>query len=124
SATILFVTPPERTEEVFHKVINLLADIYSLKVTPDIINALKEEIWGSYLAEIEDPTNYGIDLLTKYLKFRHPLPLKDYQQKIQVSPNEVQDAKDSLFEKLNLTIYTTGAVPQEWKPQFPEKSPW
>ncbi|MFX0150136.1 MAG: M16 family metallopeptidase [Candidatus Hodarchaeota archaeon] len=124
SATILFVTPPERTEEVFQTVINLLIDIYSLKITPDIIHALKEEIWGSYLAEIEDPTHYGIDLLSKYLKFRHPLPLKDYQQKIQVSHDEVQQAKDNLLEKLNLTVYATGAVPQEWEPQFPKKSPW
>jgi predicted Zn-dependent peptidase len=124
SATILFVTPPERTEEVFQRVINQLTYIYSLKITPDIISALKEEIWGSYLAEIEDPAHYGIDLLSKYIKFRHPLPFKDYQQKIQVSHDEVQDAKDSLFEKLNLTVYATGAVPQDWKPQFPDKSPW
>ncbi|MFX0185223.1 MAG: M16 family metallopeptidase [Candidatus Hodarchaeota archaeon] len=124
SATILFVTPPERTEEVFQKVINLLIHIYSVKITPNIVNALKEEIWGSYLSEIEDPTNYGIDLLTKYLKFRKPLPIKDFQQKIQVSHDEVQDAKDSFLEKLNLTVYATGAVPQDWEPQFPKESPW
>jgi len=124
SASILFVTPPERIEEVFQKVISLLIHNYSLKITPDIVNALKEEIWGSYLSEIEDPTNYGIDLLSKYLKFRHPLPFKDFQQKIQVSHDEVQNAKDKLLEELNLTVYATGAVPPKWEPQFPETSPW
>ncbi len=124
AASIVFVTTPNKTDEVFKKIINLLIDLKYLEITDDIVNSLFEEIWGSYLVEIEDPTNYGIDLLSKYLKFREPLLIDDFYNRIQVSSAEVQQAKENLLETLNLTVFSSGTVPSDWKPDFPQNSPW
>jgi predicted Zn-dependent peptidase len=124
AASIVYVTTPNKTDEVFKKIMSLLIELNDLKITDSIVNSLFEEIWGSYLVEIEDPTNYGIDLLSKYLKFRQPLLLDDFYEKIQVSSTEVQQAKEKLFETLNLTVFSSGTVPSEWVPDFPKNSPW
>jgi len=125
ASTIFFATPPKKTEEVFNRIIELLIEIYELKITPQITNVLKEELWGSHISEIEDPTHYGIDLLQKYVKFRQWFPTKKFKDNIfQVSPNDIQVAKDRFLEKLNVTVYATGAIPENWDPQFPKKGPW
>ncbi len=122
---ILFVTPPDKTEEVFQKVIDLMVTVRDLKISPQIATALKEEVWGSYLSEIEDPSNYGIDLLQKYIKFHQPLSANEFQKNIfQISPEDIQNAKDNLLENFNITVYATGTVPQNWEPHFPKHGPW
>jgi predicted Zn-dependent peptidase len=70
TGNILFLSPPAKTEEVFSKIVELLVEFRDLKISEDINTALKDEIWGGYLGEIEDPSNYGIDLTQKYIKFR------------------------------------------------------
>lgn len=125
ASTIFFVTPPNKTEEVFNRILELLIDVHDLKITSQIASDLKEELWGSYLSEIEDPTNYGIDLLQKFVKFREWIPTKNFQEKIfQISPSDIQEAKDRLFEHLNMTVYATGTIPEKWNPQFPKNGPW
>ncbi|MFX1285648.1 MAG: M16 family metallopeptidase [Promethearchaeota archaeon] len=124
-SSILFVTPPKKTEEVFQKVIDLMITIRDLKISPQITNTLKEEVWGSYISEIEDPSNYGIDLLQKYVKFHQPLSVKEFQKEIfQINPEDIQNAKDNLLENFNITVYATGTVPPNWEPQFPKHGPW
>ncbi|MFX1518277.1 MAG: insulinase family protein, partial [Promethearchaeota archaeon] len=125
ASTIFFVNPPNKTKEVFKRIIELLIDIHELKITPEITNALKEELWGSHISEIEDPASYGIDLLQKYVKFREWFTTKKFQEAIfQISPNDIQEAKDRFFENLDMTIYATGTIPEDWNPQFPENAPW
>ncbi len=124
-SSIFFVTPPNKLDEVFHKVINLLVKVRELEITNQITTALKEEIWGSYISEIEDPTSYGIDLLQKYVKFRYPLSAKEFQENIfQISSEDIQNTKNKFLDNLNITIYATGAVPNNWEPQFPKHGPW
>ena len=82
ASTVFFVTPPNKTGEVFNRILELFMDIHDLKITSQIVTDLKEEIWGSYISEIEDPSNYGIDLLQKYVKFRQWITTKDFQEKI------------------------------------------
>lgn len=124
-SSIFFVTPPNRAKEVFQKVINLLLKVRDLEITPQIATLLKEEVLGSYLSEIEDPSAYGIDLLQKYIKFRQPLSVKDFQDRIfQINPEDIQNAKNELLEQMNLTIYATGTVPPDWEPEFPKHGPW
>lgn len=124
-SSILFVTPPNKAEEVFQKVINLLLKVRDLEITPQIANLLKEEVWGSYLSEIEDPSNFGIDLLQKYIKFRQPLSVKDFEKRIfHINPEDIQNTKEKLLENMNLTIYATGTVTPDWEPEFPKHGPW
>lgn len=124
-SNIFFVTPPNKINTVFQKVMDLLVNVRDLEITPQIATALKEEIWGSYLSEIEDPTTYGIDLLQKYVKFRRSLSAMDFQKNIlQITPKEIQDTKNRFLENLNITIYATGTIPHDWEPQFPKHSPW
>ncbi len=125
ASTIFFVAPPNKTDEVFTRILELLIDIHDLKITSQIVTDLKEEIWGSHISEIEDPTNYGIDLLQKYVKFHQWFSTTDFQEKIfQISPNDIQKAKDQIFKHLNMTVYATGTIPEKWNPKFPENGPW
>ncbi len=123
--SILFVTPPNNTEEVFQKVIDLMINVRELEISPQIATELKEEVWGLYLSEIEDPSNYGIDLLQKFIKFHQPLSVEEFQKKIfQINPEDIQNAKDNLLENFNITVYATGTIPPNWEPQFPKHGPW
>ncbi|MFX0085732.1 MAG: M16 family metallopeptidase [Candidatus Hodarchaeota archaeon] len=123
--TILYLSPPTKTDGVFNRIIELLIQVRDLKISLELTTALKEEIWGSYLSEIEDPSNYGIDLAQKYIKFREPLPARNFHDKIyEITPEEIQSIKDEIFEEMNMTVYATGTVPQDWKPSFPDKGPW
>jgi len=125
AANILFFSPPLKTDEVFNTVIDLLIKFKDMVITSDEIQALKEEIWGSFLADIEDPTNYGIDLTQKHIKFRKLLPAKDFNDKIfRITPEEIHSAKDQIFEEMNMTVYATGTIPKDWEPKFPDKGPW
>ncbi|MHA2226132.1 MAG: M16 family metallopeptidase [Candidatus Hodarchaeales archaeon] len=125
ASNISFVTQPNKTKEVFDKIIDLLIHISEMTITPEITIALKEEILGSYFSEIEDPANYGIDLLQKYVKFREWVSMEEFQNKIiNVTPERIQEAKDRSLEHLDLTVYATGTIPENWKPQFPKHSPW
>ncbi|UCG02399.1 MAG: insulinase family protein [Candidatus Heimdallarchaeota archaeon] len=122
---IFFISPPKETKNVFHKVMDLLVHVHDLEITPQTVNDLKEETLGSYTSEIEDPTNYGIDLLQKYIKFRHPLSVADFLENIsKVSVEDIQTVKNKCFENLNLTMYATGSIPSDWDPQFPKNGPW
>jgi predicted Zn-dependent peptidase len=125
ASTILFLSPPMKTVEVFNKIVDLLIRFRDLKISLEVIKALKEEVWGGYISEIEDPSNYGIDLTQKYIKFRKPIPAKNFHDKIfEITPEDIQCSKDEIYEEMNMTIYATGAVPQNWKPLFPDKGPW
>ncbi|MHA2243959.1 MAG: M16 family metallopeptidase [Candidatus Hodarchaeales archaeon] len=125
ASNIFFVTPPNKTEEVFNRIIELLIDIRELEITNQITTALKEEFFGLFISEIEDPTSYGIDLLQKYVKFRRPLFTKEFQENIfQISSEDIQNTKNKFLENLNITINATGAVPHNWEPQFPKHGPW
>jgi predicted Zn-dependent peptidase len=123
-SNIVFVTLPQKANEVFQKIMNLLIQLYELTITDDIVHLLKDELWGSYLVETEDPANYGIDLLQKFIKLRQPLSSRDFHERIQVTPEEVQEAKYNYLDRLNMTVYTTGNIPKDWKPVFPDESPW
>lgn len=125
SGNILFLSPPAKTEEVFNKIMELLIEFRDLKIKEENITALKDEIWGGYLSEIEDPASYGIDLTQKFIKFRKPFPAKNFYDKIfNLHHEEVQSTKDCIFEELNLTVYATGTIPQNWEPSFPDNGPW
>lgn len=124
-SSIFFVSPPNETENVFQKVMDLLIHVHDLELTSQTVIALKEETLGSYVSEIEDPANYGIDLLQKYIKFRHPLSAMEFSEKIsEVSLEDIQSVKNKCFENLNMTIYATGSIPSNWEPQFPKTGPW
>jgi predicted Zn-dependent peptidase len=122
---IFYVSPPNKTENVFQKVMEQLIHVHDLDITSQTVNALKEETLGSYITEIEDPANYGIDLLQKSVKFRHPLSVTEFSEKIsEISTEDIQSVKDKCFENLNMTIYATGDIPGSWDPQFPKNGPW
>ena len=124
-SSIFYISPPNETENVFNKVMDLLLYVRNLEITSKTINALKEETIGAYISEIEDPTNYGIDLLQKYIKFRHPLSATEFLENIiNLSTEDIQRVKDNCFENLNMTIYATGSIPSSWEPQFPKNGPW
>jgi predicted Zn-dependent peptidase len=124
-SSIFYITPPQKTEMVFQKVMDLLVQVYNLEITSQTVDALKEETSGSYISEIEDPTNYGIDLLQKYIKFRHPLSATEFLENVEIiSTEDMQSVKDRCFENLNMTIYATGSIPSSWYPQFPVNGPW
>ncbi len=125
SGNILFLSPLAKTEEVFSRIMELLVEFRDLTISEENVTALKDEIWGGYLGEIEDPSNYGIDLTQKYIKFRERLSAKDFHDKIfDITPEEVQNTKDFILEELNLTVYATGTIPQNWEPSFPDNGPW
>ncbi|MHA1225815.1 MAG: M16 family metallopeptidase [Candidatus Hodarchaeales archaeon] len=124
SSSILFVAQPEKAKNVFDKIMETLTHLYELKFTDDMVSDLKEETWGSYYSEIEDPSNYGLDLTQKHIKFRKPFFPNDFKKYIDISKSELQETKDSIFESLNLTVYSTGSVPPDWEPDFPSSSPW
>ncbi|MFX0016528.1 MAG: M16 family metallopeptidase [Promethearchaeota archaeon] len=122
-SSIFFITPPNEIENVFQKVIDLLAHLHDLEITSEITSVLKEETWGAYLSEIEDPTNYGIDLSQKFVKFRHPLFLREFQEEImKITPEDIQDAKKNLLEDLKMTVYASGTIQDDWEPHFPDHS--
>ncbi|MFX1506334.1 MAG: M16 family metallopeptidase [Promethearchaeota archaeon] len=124
-SSIFYISPPQKTEMVFQKVMNLLVKVHNQEITSQIVNALKDETLGSYISEIEDPTNYGIDLLQKYIKFRHPLSVTEFLGNIEkISTEDIQSAKNKCFENLNMTVYATGSIPINWDPQFPDHGPW
>ena len=126
ASSIVFISPPEKLDEVYHKILKLLIDLYSLEFTDEIISDLKQEVSGSYLSEIEDPTNFGIDLAQKFIKFRRPLLPSDYEKGLDVPLEIVQKTKDEIFgDKITFTVYATGKLPSpDWIPEFPENSPW
>lgn len=125
ASSILFISPPEKLNKVYHEILRLLIDLYSFEFTDTIITDLKQEIWGSYLAEIEDPANYGIDLAQKFIKFRYPLLPSDYEKNLDIPLEIVQKTKDEIFgDKISLTVYGTGKLPSDWTPDFPQNSPW
>lgn len=125
ASSIFFVSPPNKTKGVFQKVMELLLEIKDLEINPQIVSELKEEVWGTYITEIENPTNYGVDLIQKHIKFRHQLLMKEFKDRIyQITANDIQEAKDRLLENLYLTVYATGTIPQDWSPNFPKNGPW
>ncbi len=125
SSNISFVSPPSNTKVIFDNILEILKHIYEMKITPELLERLQDEVWGSYLGEIEDPANYGIDLTQKYFKLRKPFSAnKFFAHLSQVTPDEVQTIKDKSLEKLNLTVYATGNIPAKWKPDFPDSYPW
>ncbi|MFW9904154.1 MAG: M16 family metallopeptidase [Candidatus Thorarchaeota archaeon] len=124
-SSIFYISPPQQTENVFQKIMDLLVQVHNLEITSQTVDALKEETIGSYISEIEDPTNYGIDLLQKYIKFRHPLSATEFLVNLErISTDDIQNVKDRCFENLNVTIYATGSIPNSWDPQFPDNGPW
>ncbi|MHA1973647.1 MAG: M16 family metallopeptidase [Candidatus Hodarchaeales archaeon] len=123
-SSILFASRPEKTDIVFKKIIEAFAQLYELRFSDNNIFDLKEETWGSYYSEIEDPSNYGLDLTQKYIKFRKPIFPEDFKKYLDISKLELQETKDRLLESLNLTVYSTGSVPSDWKPEFPNNTPW
>jgi len=125
ASSILFISPPEKLNEVYYEILKILIDLYSLEFTDMIIADLKQEILGAYLSEIEDPANYGIDLAQKFIKFHRPLLPSDYEKSLDISLEIVQKTKDKIFgDKMSLTVYGTGKLPSEWIPDFPQNSPW
>ncbi|UCE12652.1 MAG: insulinase family protein [Candidatus Heimdallarchaeota archaeon] len=125
ASSIFFVSPPNKTKGVFQKIIELLLEVKDLEINPQIVSELKEEVWGTYITEIENPTNYGVDLIQKFIKFRHQLLTEEFKERIdQITANDMQEAKDRLLENFYITVYATGTIPQDWTPDFPKNGPW
>ncbi|MFW9777691.1 MAG: M16 family metallopeptidase [Candidatus Heimdallarchaeota archaeon] len=124
AASIFFVAPPHQTPNVFEEVMNTIARLEDIEWTQPMVNTLIEEVWGSYLSEIEDPSSYGVDFLQKFLKFREPIPPeKMYTELVQIDPSEMQKATDSLLKsfKHRFTVFATGTIPKGWEPELPKK---
>ncbi len=125
SSSIMFVSSPEKTKMIFERILDLLIQVYEMRVTSDLVKRIQNEIWGDYQTEIEDPANYGIDLTQKYFKLRKSFPANVFLTQLNsISTDDVQKAKDQALEELNLTVYATGNIPKDWEPSFPATAPW